>query len=132
MNSVSFWREHSTVHPLSMAGTLATLEALSENHGERLRYCHKMADTLRESFQGCHLSSLPLVVRPFPGSFPRGIYSRSQSGDHRCPFTPSFPFHADTSVEPSFSSREHGLPLQGTGSDLCSFTARYRRNTSCY
>jgi glutamate-1-semialdehyde 2,1-aminomutase len=55
-------------NPLSMAGTLATLEALSENHGERLRYCHTMADTLAGKLQElARSSSLPLVVRPFPG-----------------------------------------------------------------
>ncbi len=55
-------------NPLSMAGTLATLEAMSANNGERLKYCHTMADDLAGKLQDlAHTCSLPLVVRPFPG-----------------------------------------------------------------
>lgn len=57
-------------NPLSMAGTLATLEAMSANHGERLKYCHSMADDLALKLQNLARScSLPLVIRPFPGCF---------------------------------------------------------------
>jgi len=57
-------------NPLSMAGTLAALEALSEDHGERQKHCHRMSDALAERLQELTRScSLPLVVRPFPGCF---------------------------------------------------------------
>lgn len=56
-------------NPLSMAGALATIEALSMSGGRLLKQSHETSELLAERIKGiCRSASQPLAVRKFPGS----------------------------------------------------------------
>jgi glutamate-1-semialdehyde 2,1-aminomutase len=71
------WREFMPIlagtfsaNPLSMAGALAALQAISEEGGERLRHTHAMARLLAEGLENLVArKSLPIAIRKFPPAF---------------------------------------------------------------